>query len=718
MMEKISKISFLVLFVLSALQLHADPFKNADLGWVKTVGARKVPSAQREYYAHDYGAVGDGKTINTRPIQQAIDACASNGGGVVTFAPGKYLTGSIFVKENVHLKIPQGVTILGSEDINDYPDIDTRVAGLEMVWPAALINVSGQKNVKISGEGIVNGQGKVFWDKYWTMRRDYESRGLRWIIDYDCKRPRTLVVANSEDVTIEDITFQQAGFWTIQLLYSSHCTVDGVVIQNNIGGHGPSTDGVDIDSSSRILVQNCDIDCNDDNFCLKAGRDADGLRVNRPTEYVVIRDCLSRAGGGLLTLGSETSGGIRYVLAENLKATGTNVGIRLKSAMTRGGTLEHIYVRDIKMDDVRVAFEASLNWNPAYSYSTLPKEYKGKEVPIHWTKMLEQPDPKKSIPYFRDVHLADFVVTNSHTLLSVSGAKESMIENFSLNNIEADVKYAGSIKYASGWTMDNIIIKASENADVVIENSKDVVFPDPDTAIETAFTHSFRGKNSRVNPDVKILAAKHPEFSFLLPEMAGSLKFGIMAGEKSKWLSDAAVESKLVNDDAISYTLKDPILGKGELIVEAMVLNNTDGLVLKVISKNTPKDLQLLWCYGGAYGKTVANGKEYLKPIYCPDNVFSVEQTAFTLYYGESMALRTVEGVMPVSSDIRLADAYKQQSPRALFDSGKNTIAPLLTGVLPMNAGTAEYFAIYKQNRTADYNHHLLPELFEKEWKK
>ena len=264
-----------------------------DLAWTKTVGARTVPQGTAVFNVSDYGANPDGVTINTKAIQKAIDDCASKGGGVVTFSPGRYLTGSIYVKEGVNFNIPKGVTLLGSQNLDDYPDMDTRVAGIEMRWPSALINVLDQKNVLISGDGVVHAQGKVFWDSYWALRKDYEARGLRWIVDYDSKRPRTLLVSRSSDVTIKDVTFQQAGFWTIQLLYSTQCTVDGVIIQNNVGGHGPSTDGVDIDSSSQILVQNCDIDCNDDNFCLKSGRDADGLRVNRPTEYVVIRDCVS-----------------------------------------------------------------------------------------------------------------------------------------------------------------------------------------------------------------------------------------------------------------------------------------------------------------------------------------------------------------------------------------------------------------------------------------
>jgi polygalacturonase len=248
--------------------------------------------------------VNDGSKLSTEAIQKTIDACAAKGGGIVSFKRGTYLMGSIFLKSNVHLVIDKEVLIKGSQDFGDYPEIDTRIAGIEMKWPAALINIVNQKNVQVSGKGKINAQGKFCWDKYWAMRREYEPKGLRWVVDYDAKRVRTFLVQSSSDVTLKDLTFSNAGFWTVQLLYSDHLTVDGITIKNNEDGKGPSTDGIDIDSSSWVLVENCDIDCNDDDFCLKAGRDADGLRVNRPTEYVVIRKCIARKGGGLLTLGS------------------------------------------------------------------------------------------------------------------------------------------------------------------------------------------------------------------------------------------------------------------------------------------------------------------------------------------------------------------------------------------------------------------------------
>ncbi|MCC8088205.1 MAG: glycoside hydrolase family 28 protein [Rikenellaceae bacterium] len=463
------------LLIFSALNLMAAGFEIADLEWAKDVGARETPDIKKVYNVSAYGAKGDGVAMETKAIQAAVDACYENGGGKVTFNPGSYLTGSIYVKDGVYLEIPEGTTIYGSMDIEDYPVIDTRVAGIEMQWPSALINVLDSKNVMIGGKGTVFAQGKIFWDKYWTMRKDYEARGLRWIVDYDCDRPRTLLVSESEDVTVKDLTFQQAGFWTVQLLYSSHCTVDGVTIQNNIDGHGPSTDGIDIDSSTKILIENCDIDCNDDNYCLKAGRDADGLRVNRPTEYVVIRNCISRSGAGLMTCGSETSGGIRYILVHDMVAKGTSSGFMFKSALTRGGGIENIYLKNIEMDSVRTALNATVNWNPAYSYSTLPAEYEGKEVPAHWVKLLTQVEPKeKGIPFLRNVYISDVVIKNAGTAFNVAGYEKSTIDNFNFDNVRIEARNGGKISFARNWTAEDS--ELITNGSVTITDSENIVY--------------------------------------------------------------------------------------------------------------------------------------------------------------------------------------------------------------------------------------------------
>lgn len=456
------------LAMLGITLLHA-----ADMpSWTKKVGARYAPTQTKVWYVNAQGAVNDGTTKNTAAIQNTIDKCAAAGGGVVAFKPGKYLTGSVFLKKGVRFDIAEGVELLGSQDIKDYPEIDTRVAGIEMKWPAALINISGQDNVAISGKGLVNAQGKPFWDIYWSMRKTYDPKGLRWIVDYDAKRPRTLLVSNSSNVTIKDITLQQAGFWTVQLLYSKQVTVDGITIRNNVDGHGPSTDGVDIDSSSWVLVQNCDIDCNDDDFCLKAGRDWDGLRVNRPTEYVLIRKCISRAGAGLITCGSETSGGIRHIYATDLTGNGTSNGLNIKSAVTRGGTVEDIHFTNITMNGVGTAFQITMNWNPSYSYSKLPDGYNPDSIPPHWKKMLQNVEPaSKGIPQFKDVFISNIKATNAKKAVNAIGLQESAMKNFHFDNVSIEAATAGDIKFAEGWQWTNTNITAKDNTKLDMSNA-------------------------------------------------------------------------------------------------------------------------------------------------------------------------------------------------------------------------------------------------------
>ena len=464
-----------MLFSLIVLSLALRVIAGPDPDWVAKVGARSLPATKVVVVVA--GVTGDGVTLCTRAIQAAIDSCAMKGGGVVTFSPGKYLTGSLFLKEDVELRIDKGVELTGSQHFEDYPEIDTRIAGIEMKWPAALLNIIGVKRAAITGAGRVDARGKFCWDKYWAMRKVYDPKGLRWIVDYDAKRVRTLLIQGSEDVTVRGVTFIDAGFWTVQVLYSKYVTVDGITVRNNEGGHGPSTDGVDIDSSSWVLVQNCDIDCNDDDFCLKAGRDWDGLRVDRPTEYVVIRHCTARKGGGLLTIGSETSGGIRHVLATDLTARGTGNGFHIKSATTRGGTVEDIHIRNITMDSVGNAILFTMNWNPSYSYSTLPAGYDPDSIPAYWKTMLHKVEPpEKGIPHFKDIYISGITVASAKKAISATGLAPSLITGVHIDHTTINAATAGEISWAKDWQLQAVTITTRDGTALVAKNSTDVNF--------------------------------------------------------------------------------------------------------------------------------------------------------------------------------------------------------------------------------------------------
>lgn len=436
--------------------------------------------------ASDFGAVGDGIRINTKAIQQAIDNLAETGGGRLVFDPGTYLTGALFLKSNVELHLGEKVILKAIHDEEAYPDIQTRVAGIEMEWPAALINVYRAKNVRITGKGTLDGNGKYWWDKFWGdpprsggMWTSYQENGVRWAVDYDCKRVRALVVYESEDVLLQDFSVLRSGFWTLSLTYSKRVHVSGIVIRNNIGGFGPSSDGINTDSSSEILVEDCDIDCNDDNLCIKSGRDSDGLRVNRPAENIVYRNSITRAGHGLFTLGSETSGGMRNIEVYGLRAVGTNTGIRFKSARVRGGVIENIWFHDIEMDSVASPFQFELDWYPSYSYPKIPKTFSLDSVPAHWLTMTTPVEPpEKGIPEFKNIRFSRITAHHSGRAIYVNAYPEKPMRNLKWENVYVQAAKAGVIRHASFWEMKDVTFDISDDQGIEYENCVDLETPE------------------------------------------------------------------------------------------------------------------------------------------------------------------------------------------------------------------------------------------------
>ncbi len=420
-----------------------------------------------DFPVSDYGAKGDGKTVDTAAIQRAIDA-AAKAGGTIVFAPGTYLTGSVFLKSGTNLQVDKGVELRGVQDQAAYPVMKTRVAGIEMNWPAALINVYEQHGVKISGAGIIDGDGKTWWNAYAKLRAEYEPKGLRWAADYDCQRPRLIQIYKSDDVELHGLTLKRSGFWTVHICFSNKVTVDGITIRNNDDGLGPSTDGVDVDSSSNVLVANADISCNDDAVVLKAGRDADGLRVNRPTENVVIHDITVRAGAAGVTFGSETSGGIRHVEAYRIHVMApAKQGILFKSARTRGGTVEDISIHDVDMRGVNTAFAVEYNWNPSYSYAKIPEGMK--DVPDYWRALAQVVPPEQGLPHLRNVKIWNIKGTDVRDAFGVSAYPDALVDGFTFNDIDVEAKRAGTIQDASNWKFTNTRVQTGDGSVVAVK---------------------------------------------------------------------------------------------------------------------------------------------------------------------------------------------------------------------------------------------------------
>jgi polygalacturonase len=321
---------------------------------------------------------------------------------------------------------------------------------------------------------VIDGDGKMWWDKYWQMRReDYEPRGLRWAVDYDCPRPRLIQIFKSSNVDLRGLNLRRSGFWTVHICYSRKINVDGLTIRNNEGGLGPSTDGIDIDSSSAVEVQHCDIECNDDALCLKAGRDADGLRVNRPSEGIAIHDNIVRGGAAGITFGSETSGGIRNVEVYRIHVLqGVPIGILFKSASTRGGTVRDIRIHDMDMQGVGSVFSINFNWNPTYSYAKIPEGIK--DYPDYWKVLTEPVPPEKGLPHLRDITISKIRATGARQAFSVASYQDSPLINVQFRDLDIEAATAGNIQFAQKWSFARLRMKIVDGGSVSVKDSREV----------------------------------------------------------------------------------------------------------------------------------------------------------------------------------------------------------------------------------------------------
>jgi polygalacturonase len=331
------------------------------------VAAQTGGKAPKRFVISDFGAGADAKTVNTKAIQAAIDKCAASGGGIVVVPKGTFVSGAIFLKQGTNLYVEKGGVLKGTTNIDDYPMIDTRWEGTEEKWTSAFVNAEGLTNLEISGEGTIDGSGEE-----WLQNNPF--RGGRKSADTPGNpatqppppgarrgRPRLIGIQNSKHVHVAGLNLHNQAVWCLFLLYSEDVVAENLRItaEHNI----PSSDGIDIDSSKHVRVNNVYIDVNDDCISIKSGKDADGLRVNRPAEDIVIENSHFAYGHGGVAMGSETSGGIRNVEVRNcVSDSGNWAPIRFKTQPSRGGVVENITYRDMKLHETRQAFEFNLEW--------------------------------------------------------------------------------------------------------------------------------------------------------------------------------------------------------------------------------------------------------------------------------------------------------------------------------------------------------------------
>lgn len=381
-------------------------------------------AASRRWVISEHGAVGDAKTLNTVAIQTLIERCATNGGGEIVVPKGTFISGSVFLKPGVNLVVEKGGVLKGSQNTNDYPWINTRIAGLEMRWPAALVNADGVNGLRITGGGTIDGSGERWWKEYWDARAKEPNR-----IDphFKIARPRLVHIINATNVLVQGLNLRDSAFWNLQLTYCDGVEVREVTVRAPVTPvRAASSDGIDIDSSRNVKVIRCDIECADDAICLKSGRDADGLRVNRPTENVEIVDCRVGNAAGMVVFGSETAGGIRNVQVRNCRAdAGCEEVVRFKTRMGRGGVVENILYENIVAVGTARVFSFNMD---AFSTTWLPEEFRAPSP------------PELATPVFRNIVVRNLRAVDCESAGKIVGLAESPLDGLRLEDVSIEAR--------------------------------------------------------------------------------------------------------------------------------------------------------------------------------------------------------------------------------------------------------------------------------------
>jgi polygalacturonase len=364
------------------------------------------------YNVRDYGAAGDGKTLDTHAIQVALDACEAGGGGTVFFPAGRYLSGSLVLHSNVTLYIDAGAVLLGSVNPMDYPVIFSRWEGRAQETHAPLIGGHGLSNIAVAGRGMVDGCGQGWWQRYFAGTLDYP-------------RPRLISFDGCSNVLVEGLTITQSPSWSIHPLRCDNVTLKGLTILNP--PDSPNTDGLDLDSCSSVHIADCYVDVGDDCIALKSGIESQAPGDRLPCQNITITNCTLAHGHGGVVIGSEMSGDVRNVVISNCVFAGTDRGIRLKSRRRRGGIVENILATNLVMTGVLCPFTLNLHYHVGARGDA--------EVSDKAAHPITDGTPRFRGIHFSHITARDVIVAAAY----VSGLAEMPVEDISLEDISIEM---------------------------------------------------------------------------------------------------------------------------------------------------------------------------------------------------------------------------------------------------------------------------------------
>ena len=319
--------------------------------WFTDTAKVNIDSLGRKYVITDFGVQPDSSLLQTARIQHVIDLAAGNGGGVVVIPRGTFLTGALFFKQGTHLHVAEGGRLKGSDRIADFPITTTRIEGETCRYFCALVNADGLDGFTISGTGTIDGNGLAYWQEFW-IRRSWNAQ----CTNKDAQRPRLTYISNCTNVTVQDVHLINSPFWTNHVYKSHHVRYLGCYIYAPTEGvwapqpqrGAPSSDAIDIDACTDVMVNGCYMNVNDDAVVLKGGKGtwADQDPTNGPCERILIENCRYGKVHGCLTLGSESLHD-RNIILRNCHSENANRVLWLKMRPDTPQHYEYVLVEKI-----------------------------------------------------------------------------------------------------------------------------------------------------------------------------------------------------------------------------------------------------------------------------------------------------------------------------------------------------------------------------------
>jgi polygalacturonase len=421
----------------------------------------------------DYGAPNDGSAPATEAFRSAIQAAKAVGGGTVYVPAGQYVTGPVELVSNLVLHLDAGATV--RFPVERLPFTRGREQGIECLTPVPLIGGHDLENVSITGRGVLttnnddwlklmgrskasgSDPGSAFgaaWERLLQLlelkkpvpEEEYQKVAAEL-------RPSFVRFMESKNVLVEGIHFVGSSMWTIHLLYADNVVVRDVIIETYPGVH---TDGIAIDSSRNVRVSNCYIDTGDDGMVIKSGKDADGLRVNRPTENISISNCTVHRAHGAVTIGSETSGSVRNVVASNITCQGTQMGVRIKSRRGRGGQAEDLRFDNWTMEDVGQGINIT-------NYYMMEGEVKSAPEPV-----------SERTPVFRNIAIANMTINRARVAIAIEGLPEMPIAALRISDVVASAKTGLKATDTVALELHHVQVNADSGPAFQVQDSKEL----------------------------------------------------------------------------------------------------------------------------------------------------------------------------------------------------------------------------------------------------